>query len=58
MRRLGRSVTKNDKLTASVLKDIPSQKCGAANVQYSVRAIARLHIEFSWTFTTARSGDL
>ena len=51
---MNEAMTRNDELTASGLKDILSKRFGAANVQYSIRTIARLRSELGWTFTTAK----
>ena len=39
------SMTHNDELTASSLKDILNKKSGAENVRYGIRTIARIRNE-------------
>ena len=48
------TMTHDDELTASSLKDILIKKFGAENVKYGIRTIARIWNELGWTFTSVR----
>ena len=51
--QVDQTLTENDELTSSDLREGLAKEFGAENVQYSERTIARVQNELEWTFTTA-----